>query len=254
MIRKLLQPFYTSFVLLTFLVCLLIAFPVFFLIGLRDKPLAREIIWHIVHYWAIGWLALIGMPVRRQGTRPVPNKKYVAVANHISYLDTVLIYAALPSYFRTLAKKEMARVPVFGFVYRQLAILVDRSSTHSRAKSMRLMWRMLKNECNVAVFPEGTFNETGQAMKQFYDGAFRLAISAQVPVLPMLFPDTYDRWTYTAWYKFSPGRNRVVYLPLVPTEGLAMEDLPALKQKVYELMEQEMLRLAPSYITDNNKS
>ncbi len=186
--------------------------------------------------------------MRRQGPFPDKNKKYVAVANHISYLDTILIYAALPSYFRTLAKKEMARIPVFGFVYKQLAILVDRSSTHSRSRSMRLMWRVLKKECNVAVFPEGTFNETHEPMKAFYDGAFRLAISTQTPVLPMLFPDTYNRWTYTGWYKLSPGRNRVVYLPIMPTKGLTMDDLPAFKEQVRQVMSNAMKELGAAYI------
>lgn len=241
MVGRLLQPIYTVFVLLSFTACLLIAFPVFFLVGLRDKPLAREIIWHIAHYWALGWLAFIGMPVRRVGKKP-ENRKYVIVANHISYMDTVAIYAALPYYFRTLAKKEMAKIPLFGFVYKQLAILVDRSSTHSRAKSMRLMWRVLKNESNVALFPEGTFNETGEPLKAFYDGGFKLAISAQVPVLPILFPDTVNRWHYSAWWKLSPGRNRVIFLEPVEVKGMTMEDVPALKEKVYKVMEAGLIQ------------
>src|SRR5690349_17333601 len=110
MIRKVLQPFYTVFVLLSFTVSILTAFPFFLLIGSRDHSNAREAIWYIVHYWALGWLALIGMSIRRMGPKP-DNRRYVVVANHISYMDTVAIYAAFPCYFRTLAKKEMARIP-----------------------------------------------------------------------------------------------------------------------------------------------
>ena len=83
----------------------------------------------MVHYWSRGWLYCMGMPVMKSGPRPA-NARFVYVANHISYLDTVLIYAAVPQYFRTLAKKEMAAIPVFGFVYKQLAILVAVSYTH----------------------------------------------------------------------------------------------------------------------------
>ena len=240
MLGKLLQPFYTISVIVTFLVCLLLAFPIFFIVGLWDKPSARRIIWNIVHYWAIGWLFCMGMPVSRRGTRP-SKERYVYVANHVSYLDTVLIYAAIPYYFRTLAKKEMVKIPVFGFVYKQLAILVDRTSAHSRAKSMRLMWRMLKRECNIAIFPEGTFNETDKPIKDFYDGAFRLAINTQTPILPMIFPDTVDRWHYSTNWKLKPGRNRVVYLEPVSTAGMEQKDLPELKQKVYAQMEQALL-------------
>lgn len=229
--RVVLQPFYFIWVVGSFVVSLLGAFPVFFIVGLWDKPAARRIIWYIVHYWANGWLFLVGMPIFRYGKKPGKNK-YVYVANHISYLDTVLIYAAVPYYFRTLAKKEMARIPVFGFVYKQLAILVDRSSPESRSKSMRLMWRLLRNECNIAVFPEGTFNETEAPLKEFYNGAFKLAINTQTPILPMVFPDTVRRWPFNTNYYLTPGRNRVVYLEPVEVAGMTLDDVPRLKEIV----------------------
>lgn len=235
MLRKLLQPFYTTWVIGTFLCSLLIAFPFFLIIGVRDKPWARRAIWNICHYWAKGWLFIIGMPLTTSGHRP-KDDKYVYVGNHISYMDTVDIYAAIPHYFRTLAKKEMAKIPIFGFVYKQLTILVDRSSDRSRTRSMRLMWRLLKNECNICVFPEGTFNETEEPLKEFYNGAFKLAINTQQPILPFVLLDTVNRWHYSAWWKLSPGRNRVVFLEPVSVEGMTLSDLNTLKNKVHTLM------------------
>jgi len=233
--KIILQPFYTLYVLATFVASLLLAFPVFVVLGLRDRPEARRRIWTIVHYWSRGWLWLIGMPVTTIGKYP-KGQKFVIVANHISYLDTIVIYAAIPEYFRTLAKKEMVRIPIFGFVYKQLAILVDRSSPESRAKSMRLMWRQLKNECSITVFPEGTFNETDAPLKEFYDGAFRLALNSKTAVLPLLFPDTVHRWHFSGWWKLWPGRNRAVFLPPVPVSGVASDKLPELKARVWTIM------------------
>ncbi len=230
------------FVLATFVASLLFFFPLFFFVGLRDNTKARRVIWTIVHHWARTWLKFIGMGIRLGGSFP-KDKRFVIVANHISYLDTVNIYASIPEYFRTLAKKEMVNIPIFGFVYKQLAILVDRSSTESRAKSMRLMWRQLKNECHITVFPEGTFNETGEPMKEFYDGAFRLAINSQIPVLPLLFPDTVDRWHFSGWWKLWPGRNRAVFLRPVYVNGMTLEDLPELKEKVRRMMAEKMVEL-----------
>lgn len=135
----------------------------------------------------------------------------------------------------------MAAIPVFGFVYKQLAILVDRSSTHSRAKSLRLMWRTIKNEAHVTIFPEGTFNETEAPLKNFYDGAFRLAINTQVPILPLVFPDTVNRWHYSAWWKLWPGRNRAIFLQPIPTEGMTMDDLPRLKEEAHRLMAEALV-------------
>ncbi len=163
--------------------------------------------------------------------------KFIIVANHISYIDTLVIFPSIRGYFRPLGKKEISKIPVVGFIYKQLVIMVDRSSVYSRAKSMRLLWRVLHHEGSIIIFPEGTFNETGRPLKEFYDGAFRLAINTHIPILPVLLPDTVSRWHYSAWWKLWPGLNRVVFLDPVPVSGLTLENLPELKQQVYNLME-----------------
>lgn len=240
MFRKLLQPFYTLWVIITFVGFFLPMFPVIFLIGLWDKAIARKTIFYILHYMAIVWLYVIFMPPRKLGNIP-DGEKYVYVGNHISYMDTVVIYAAISYYFRTLGKKELSKVPLFGYVYKQMAILVDRSSGHSRARSVRLMNRVLRNESNVGVFPEGTFNITDKPLKEFYDGAFKLAINTQTPLLPFLMLDTVDRWHYSAWWKLWPGKNRVVFLEPIPVAGLTLKDLPELKEVVYKQMEATLI-------------
>lgn len=239
MLRKFLQPFYTIYVIVTFLVGLFITFPVFLLLALPNKPSSRRLIYCIVKAWATGWLWVIGMPLRVKGEKP-PQGRHVIVANHISYMDTVVLFPALPRYFRPLGKKEMARIPIFGLLYTQTGIMVDRSSHESRAKSMRLMWRLLKQECDILIFPEGTFNETGALMKDLYDGAFRLAINTQTPILPVVFPDTVHRWHYSAWWKVWPGRNRAIFLPQVPVNGLTLDDVARLKQQVKNSMSAEL--------------
>lgn len=242
MIRKIIQPFYTIWALSTFVVSVLLAFPLFALIAIGNNAKARKAIWWIIRNWAKLWLLLIGMPMRRSKMRP-PEGRYVVVANHISYIDAIVIFPAIPGYFRALGKKEFSKIPVVGFIYRQIVLMVDRSSAYSRAKSMRLMWRALKHECSVLIFPEGTFNETGEPLKEFYDGAFRLAINAQTSILPILLPDTVDRWHYSGWWKLWPGKNRVVYMDPVSVDGYTHADIPVLKERVKELMSQELVRL-----------
>ena len=82
----------------------------------------------------------------------------------------------------------MSKVPVFGFIYRNAIVTVDRSSTGNRAKSVRILKSIIKKGISVLVFPEGTFNMTNQPLKEFYDGAFRVAIETQTPVKPVLIP------------------------------------------------------------------
>lgn len=236
MLRKILQPFYTAYVATVFLISILIILPFFVVISLGNSVAARRANFTLIRYWAVVWLWLIGMPVKVSGKQP-PKGKYIVVANHISYLDTIVIFPAIPGHFRPLGKKEISKIPVIGFIYKQVVIMVDRSNAHSRAKSMRLLWRVLNHEANIIIFPEGTFNETGEILKEFFDGAFRLAINTQTPIFPVIFPDTVNRWHYSGWWKFWPGTNRAVHLEHVEVAGMTMDDLPELKQKVFKIME-----------------
>lgn len=235
MLRAILQPFYTAFVAITFIVSVLVAFPFFVVISLGNNTAARKAIHSIIRYWSIGWLWLIGMPVKVIGRQP--QGRYIIVVNHISYMDTLVIFPAVATYFRPLGKKEISKIPVLGFIYKQLVILVDRSNAVSRAISMRLMWRVLRKEGDILIFPEGTFNETGAALKSFYDGAFRLAVNTGTDILPLVLPDTVNRWHFSGWWKIWPGKNRAIFLPPVKAGG---KDISTLKQEVFMKMEQEL--------------
>ena len=97
---------------------------------------------------------------------------------------------------------------------------------------MMEMRSWLKDEGHIAIFPEGTFNETEAIMKELHDGAFRLAVDTQIPILPLLFPDTLARWQYSAWWRLWPGRNRAHFLAPVAVAGLDRADIPRLKEDV----------------------
>ena len=98
------------------------------------------------------------------------------------------------------------------------------------------------------VFPEGTFNETGKPLKEFYDGAFRIAIEMQTPIKPVLFLDTYDRMHYKSMFSLTPGRCRIVYLDEIPVEGYTTADIAQLKQKVFYAMEAKLIQYKGSWI------
>ena len=111
-----------------------------------------------------------------------------------------------------------------------------------RAQSIAEMRDFLRNHVSIFIFPEGTFNETGAPLKEFYDGAFRIAIETETPIKPILFLDTVDRLHYSSVFSLTPGRSRVVFMDEVSVEGMTMEELPAIKQKVYEIMESGLKR------------
>ncbi len=226
--------------MITFVVSILIALPIIAIVSFANNVKGRKVIHMIIRCWSIFWLWIIGMPVKVKGT--VPEGRYIIVANHISYMDTLIIFPAISSYFRPLGKKEISKVPGLGFIYKQIVILVDRSNAVSRAVSMRLMWRVLRKEGNIVIFPEGTFNETTDTLKSFYDGAFRLALNTQTDILPLILPDTVHRWHYSAWWKIWPGKNRAIFLKPVRVAGMEPGQVAELKQQVFDEMEAELVK------------
>lgn len=242
MTKAILQPFYILYVIIIFGLSLLAVLPFYFVISLPKNARSRRRIWQLTRLWARLWLRLTGMWVRVEGQVPLGNK-FVVIANHISYIDPIVIYDVLPFYFRPLAKFEFSKIPLFGFVYAQIAFLVDRSSPAKRAKSMLQMQNALKHECSIFLYPEGTFNETSEPLKSFYDGAFRLAIEAQTDLLPIIFPDTNDRWNNSAWWKIWPGPNRAFVLPPVSAAGYSLAQLPELKELVKKTMAERIVLL-----------
>lgn len=175
-------------------------------------------------------------------------KSYIFVSNHISYLDAAIIVKAFRQPIRPLGKVEMSKIPVFGFIYKNAIVTVDRSDAENRAKSVEILKSVIARGISVLVFPEGTFNMTHQPLKEFYDGAFRVAIETQTPVKPVLFLDAYERMPYESIFSLNPGRCRIVYMNEIPVEGLTMDDMPVLKERVYRLMEEKLIGYKANWI------
>lgn len=168
-------------------------------------------------------------------------KSYIFLSNHISYLDAAIIVKAYRQPMRPLGKVEMSKVPVFGFIYRHAIVTVDRSSAANRANSVRVLKSLISKGISVLVFPEGTFNMGITPLKEFYDGAFRVAIETQTPIKPVLFLDAYRRMPYESLFLMTPGKSRVLYLDEISVEGYTLKDVVKLKDEVYTIMESKLI-------------
>ena len=200
-------------------------------------------------YWSDVWLPLIG--IRRKLIDESTGSKIrpcIFVANHISYLDITMIVNVIREPVRPLGKAEMSKVPLFGFLYRNAVIMVQRDKSQNRSRSVAMLKRVLHKNISICIFPEGTFNLTGQPLKEFYDGAFRIAIETQTPVKPVLFLDAYDRMHYGSFFSLNPGRSRSVFLEEISVEGLKSRDVDILKQKVYDIMERKLREYKATWI------
>jgi 1-acyl-sn-glycerol-3-phosphate acyltransferase len=107
---------------------------------------------------------------------------------------------------------------------------------------------VIRKGISVVIAPEGTFNTTKNPLKDFYDGAFKIAIETQTPIKPILFLDTFDRLSYKTVFSLTPGKSRAVYLDEISVEGLTGKDLPMLKEKVFKLMEEKLIAYKASWV------
>jgi 1-acyl-sn-glycerol-3-phosphate acyltransferase len=208
-------------------------------------------IYRLCTFWADAWFFCIG--IYHKNIYEVPHdrrKHYIFVCNHISYLDAPIIVKSIRQPVRVLGKVEMSYIPLFGFIYRNAIVTVDRTDAVTRAKSVRILKSVLRKGISILMFPEGTFNETHRPLKDFFDGAFRIAIETQTPVKPVLFLDAYDRMHYRSILTLNPGPSRSVFLDEISVEGYSSKDIQVLKAKVFAAMEEGLKRYRATWISE----
>lgn len=164
------------------------------------------------------------------------NKSYIYICNHTSYLDLPGICLTIPTQYRPLAKKELKRIPIFGWIAASACVIVDRSSNESRRKSMDHLKEILRQGISILIFPEGTQNRTTQPLQPFYDGAFRIAVETQQPLLPIVVLNAGKLMPPNS-VNVKPGKITIVVGQEIPTSGLKLNEVGALRQRAFSTME-----------------
>lgn len=185
--------------------------------------------------WMSIFLPLIGCPLRIRGKENfLPGETYIVVCNHNSLMDVPVSYPYIPGGNKTIAKAEMAKIPVFGLIYSTGSILVDRKSETSRKESFSKMKKVLEMGLHMCIYPEGTRNLTDQPLKSFHDGAFRLAIDTRKSILPGIIFNTKKALPVSPSFFLLPYKLQMDFLPAIPVTEADTAD--TLKEKVLEVM------------------
>ncbi|MCC6259012.1 MAG: 1-acyl-sn-glycerol-3-phosphate acyltransferase [Chitinophagaceae bacterium] len=250
---KIIQYIYSIYAFAVFLLLMFALFPFVLVALLLGREKGGNMVYSICRFWADTALFLWGIkPVCLYET-PLENRASIYVFNHISYMDIPAILVSLRHRnFRILAKAEMAKIPVFGTFYKAATVMVDRSNPEKRAESVKTLVLLLKNNISVVIAPEGTFNTTGKPLKEFYNGAFRIAIETKTPIRPMLFLDTYSLLNYHSIFSQCPGKCRTVFLPEIPVDGYYPGEEDKLKAAVFKIMETALIRYKANWITQHD--
>lgn len=251
LILKPLQVLYSIYAIVLFIILMIPVFIWALIVIPLGKVRGGNLLYKACTLWGDVWLPLIF--IRHTNIYETPlqkNASFIFVANHNSYFDIPVLVKTFRMPIRTLGKAEIARIPVFGHIYKAVIITVARNSIGNRAKSVMQLKSVIRKGVSVLVFPEGTFNETNKPLKEFYDGAFRIAIETGTPIVPVLFLDAYDRLHHKSIFSLTPGKSRSVFLPAVSTEGLGLRDVPLLKARVFAIMEERLRHYGASWIKD----
>jgi 1-acyl-sn-glycerol-3-phosphate acyltransferase len=226
---------------ITFFLALSVLYVPFKLLLRRPSGYRRA--FHLKRNWAKVQQYIGLIPSRVDRRAPLPEAPYIICCNHTSYLDIIHMLNVVPEFFLFMGKKELERWPLIGMFFKGMNITVDRSNHMQAARAFRRAAQSLDEGINIAIFPEGTIPASAPRMKPFKDGAFRLAIEKQVPIVPVTFLDHWKILGEPAelFGRARPGIARAIRHPAIETKGMTMADLVDLRQRVYRTIEEPLI-------------
>jgi 1-acyl-sn-glycerol-3-phosphate acyltransferase len=232
--------------LIVFIVLCLILFPVLVLAVLSGSDRIIRLAHFAPTRLARVALWLWGIRLEIRGRELIdPDGQYVYVSNHSSLLDAVVAGAAIPNYLKFLGKAEMLQWPVLGYLLSHFYVAVQRQDSADRARSMAIMEEKISTGCSFFICPESTCNTTGQFLTRFYNGAFRLSADTGVPLVPLTFVGSGDRWP-RGQVMIHPGRLIVYWHQPIPAENFQGDKLAEGREQVEAIIHADLLLHYPA--------
>ena len=241
--RKLLLRLYSTYGLAVFGGVLVVLSPLFLIASLRPE-------WHrygllLNQFWSRAFFVLMGVPARVRGKEHLRGQQcYVFTPNHFSLLDIALV-GYIPKPFVFISKVSLTRLPLFGWVIRTFHIPVDRNSTRSSYQALQQSLRKIDEGKSMVMYPEGGIRTPQPPrLAPFKSGPFKVAIEKQVSVVPVTIPYNWFILPNDKKLLMRPRRPLLILHEPIATTGLTEADVDALKQQVYDVIEQELARHA----------
>lgn len=227
--------------LLNFLLGLVVLYPFFALLLSRKAWFPAA--FRLKKFWA-AWIMIVpGLFLSVKRKVPVSGLPATCIycGNHVSYLDIIASYLVIPNYYVFMGKQELDKAPLFRIFFKEMNILVDRSSNIGSHRAFLRAGSDIDKGHSVFLFPEGTISSAGK-LRGFKNGAFKLAIDKQVPIVPVVFLNNWKLLQNGGFLKSHgrPGISKVVVLEPIPTSGMTEQDLVSLRTRVHTLIADEL--------------
>ena len=219
------------------IITFIIMFPVFYVLLLKEKWF--KTVFKLKRFWAKLIIFNVGIRYRiidlNKKELPQP---CVICPNHTSFLDIVMTYIVFSRYFHFMGKAELKKVPLFNKFFDRMNILVDRGSIMGSHRAFTRASSDIEKGVSIAIFPEATIPESSPHLGRLKNGAFKLAIENQVPIIPVVFIDNWKLLPDGILRKTggAPGLSRVVIHEPIHTMGMTELNLNELKSKYSQVM------------------
>lgn len=211
-----------------------------------------HLLWKLVRIWSKVLIYGMGFRLEIQLDEEIePNKSYMFCPNHSSFMDPFVLIVLSKNPIVFVGKKELVKIPVFGFFYKRAVIMVDRSNLESRKRVFEMAKKKLQNGVSMAIFPEGLVPTEDVILAPFKKGAFSLAIEFQMPIVPQVY---YDCKRFFSWdfLKGGPGVLRVRQHQFISTKEVTLEDVDTLKENIFDLIYNDLSN-DKKYMKDTNR-
>lgn len=226
------QRLYTTWATIMFVLPFATTWPAQMLFA--RQPKWRRYVHTINRYWAKfstrAWL--VPLEIVNEGP-PLRDQPCIYLANHTSFVDILLLFRDIPGHVNIMGKDSLVKFPVWGKIFGQTYIPINRKTAVGRGRATALARQSLQQGRPLILFPEGTIGpKPGEELQPFMDGAFQLAIATGVPIIPVSLPLTHKFMPSVAGLRVRHAKLRAVYHKPIETKGLTEADIPALKARV----------------------
>ncbi|BDS15078.1 lysophospholipid acyltransferase family protein [Aureispira anguillae] len=207
-----------------------------FIFNFLDEKKAPYAAYVVTKWWGKSLLAAMLVRVTSEGLEKANHEgqAYVLVSNHLSIIDIPLCMSTAPVPFSFLAKQEVDKLPIIGYLARNMHVYVDRKSKESRRQTFARMKKHIDSGHSIHIYAEGTRNKTNELLQDFYDGAFKLAIETQQPILALTICGSDRVSTPKKPFLGKPAWVHCVWDEPISTQGMTLDDLEHLKTIVRE--------------------
>ncbi|MDA0195203.1 MAG: lysophospholipid acyltransferase family protein [Bacteroidetes bacterium] len=168
--------------------------------------------------------------------------QYVFCANHFSYID-IPVMSTIPLAVVFVGKISMSKIPLFGYLYRNLHVLVDRQSNKSRYEAMKKSLEVFDRGFSLAIFPEGgIISKNPPEMAAFKRGAFKVAIERKIPIVPVTLPYNYLFFPDDGKMLLSYRSLKIIFHKKIETSNYTESEINDLNKKVFDIIAGELVK------------